>query len=384
MTQIYCSAPWKSLAIREDGKVRTCCPGQNIIADLNSDPIEQIESSAVLQKIQQIMIDGGVDEKNCNLCLHQEKDHGVAPHRQHFLKYYPLDQLSDSFPSTIDLRWNNSCNLACVYCNPQFSSTWSIRLEGSAQIKKVRPYQDELLEWLLSKSHHLKEVTLVGGEPMLQKQNYELIKHLPKDCKITIITNLSYDITSLPCISDLLDRPKENVMWNISAENIGAKFEYVRSGSNWQTIVKNIEWLNQYFPECQTVLMTYFLLSAMDLPETIKEFMRLGVKKFLLQPVIGNDGADIFRLPVPFLQMAEQRLKESIDLHKSLIHPEDREFYRIDCADDILYKLQQSTVENILSREQVISQIEFYNRWNHKKFSDLWPELSSMIQEHCR
>jgi hypothetical protein len=68
---------------------------------------------------------------------------------------------------------------------------------------------------------------------MLMKQNYELIAKLPSSARISILTNLSYDLQRLPCIENLLARPRENTIWNISCENIGQQFEYVRSGAEW-------------------------------------------------------------------------------------------------------------------------------------------------------
>jgi hypothetical protein len=54
-------------------------------------------------------------------------------------------------------------------------------------IRPVKSYQDDLLNFVLSKIDDVEEITLVGGETMLMKQNYQLFKHLPKKSKISII-----------------------------------------------------------------------------------------------------------------------------------------------------------------------------------------------------
>lgn len=375
---VYCSAPWTGITVREDGLVRTCCVGGRVIADLNEQSTDLIESSPTLHSIRAQMLSGQPDTENCKVCLDQEKQAGAASLRSYYKKYYSNIDQSRITPSVIDVRWNNTCNLGCVYCTPRFSSTWADRLE----IKNLRPvksYQDELLEWILQRVEHVREIQLVGGEPLLMKQNYRLLSSLPQDCKISILTNLSYDLESLPCLPNLLRRPPGNVIWNISAENIDEKFEYVRSGADWQKFQSNLRFLTKHFPETQSINMVYNLLSAMDLPETMAYYMDLGIKKFVLQPVIGQPGMNVFLMPQAIRDLAREKFKIAMDYHKSQIHPEDLEFYPVVLENEIRTQLDLPMSENPVTREIFQACIRQADQWNQRKFADLWPDLNAIL-----
>jgi len=109
----------------EDGVVRTCCEGKSVIADLKTDSVDCIENSAVLARIRDRMQAGRPDPNNCISCMLKEKKDGVAPLRQYYQTYFPKIKNQLKF---IDVRWNNTCNLGCIYCSPMFSSVWADRL----------------------------------------------------------------------------------------------------------------------------------------------------------------------------------------------------------------------------------------------------------------
>ena len=240
MNNVYCTAPFNALTIREDGQVRTCCVGDTSLGNLNQQSIDDIVNGPVLKEIQQQMLSNKSDLLNCKQCIDDQEHSGVAPLQNHYNQFYT--EYKNIALRFLDIRWNNACNLGCMYCSPVFSSVWQDRLE----IKRssvVKNYQDELLTWVLSKSHGLQEIMLVGGEPLLMKQNYQLLNHLSDQCRVSIITNLSYDLPNLPCITKLLSRPRENTLWNISMENTGAQLEYVRNGSSWAQLKDNLKYL---------------------------------------------------------------------------------------------------------------------------------------------
>ena len=164
MSQVYCTAPWNGLTIRENGHVRTCCVGDNVVLNLNVDQIDNIEQSPVLQEIRNKMLLGEPDLKNCTHCIKQEKNDGYSSLRNHYNTYYSDFDPNNLDLKSIDLRWNNTCNLSCMYCSPVFSSTWADKLK-TINLKPVKPYQDELLAWILERAGHVKELMLVGVSP---------------------------------------------------------------------------------------------------------------------------------------------------------------------------------------------------------------------------
>ena len=365
---VYCTAPWNGLTIRENGEVKTCCVGRTTLGNLNTDSIQAIESGNILSSLRESMLQTKPDLDNCRDCIEHESRSGLSSLRQHYLTHYPnIDNLQLQF---LDIRWNNTCNLGCMYCSPLFSSTWVDRLSIDKKITPVRPYQDQLLEWILERSDHVKEIMLVGGEPMLMKQNYALLKRLPQDCRISIITNLSYDLEHLPCIDSLLSRPADCVVWNVSLENTGQQFEYVRNGANWLQVENNLKYIANRWPV--SINIVYSIFSAFGLVDTIKTLHQLGIKKFMFMPVGGVPEIDIFRMPEAIKLAASKELESAVRWHTESLHPEDRDLYPMVGVEPLLASLQLPTL-NPITREEVKNKIKWFDSWNTGRFEDLWP-----------
>jgi organic radical activating enzyme len=320
--------------------------------------------------------------ENCEQCLNQENITGLATLRQHYLKFYPLVDKEKITLRFIDIRWNNTCNLGCLYCNSGFSSTWENRLGQLKKYSATKPYQDELLNWILERIDHVKEIMLVGGEPMLMKQNYTLLAKLPDHCKISIITNLNYDLKNLPCIADLLKRPSDNICWNVSLENTKEKFEYVRSGGSWAQIEENFSFLKQHWPENISLNMVYSVFSAFDMPDDINYFYRIGIKKFNLFPVASNPTINLANFPKSIRDFAADKLRLILKNHLSFIPPDDHELYPIQGLKDLLQGLEKNSNRTVITLAEFDTKLNWYDKWSQKKFTDLWPDIYIMIRNN--
>jgi MoaA/NifB/PqqE/SkfB family radical SAM enzyme len=380
MTQVYCTAPFNGFTIKENGHVRTCCVGLTTFGNLNNESIEDIQFSPILGEIRSAMINNEPHE-NCKSCVQHDQHSGVSPVRQHYLKYYPKFENGHFQLRNIEIRWNNTCNLACMYCNPYHSSTWADRLNVS-NISPTRSYHDDLLTFILQHVDELDELTLVGGEPMLMKQNYELIAKLPNSARVSILTNLSYDIERLPCISNLLNRPRENTIWNISCENINQQFEYVRSGAEWSKMEKNLKFLVQHWSDNVTFNMVYSMFNAFDLVEAMQRFHELNIKKYTFQTYYGHPAVDVFKMPAAIQTLASQHLDTISKIHYENIHPEDRDFYPLANLDLITAKLKDAQPQQVVTKEAFYKQIAWYDQWSAVKFNQLWPHVTDLVELH--
>jgi organic radical activating enzyme len=380
-SKVFCTAPWAGLTVREDGHVKTCCVGGTSLGNLNEIKIQEILNSQSLKDIQQNMLSGEPDQTNCRACIESEKQSGLATLKEHYNLFYPVIVQDQLKLKCLDIRWNNACNLGCMYCNDTFSSVWQDRLK----IKRssvVKPYQDDLLQWILSRSPEIDEVMLVGGEPMLMKQNYELLNSLSDQCKISIITNLNYNLPELPCTPRLLSRPKSNIKWNVSLENTGKKFEYVRNMGKWSQIEDNFQYLNQHWPESVSINFVYSMFSAFDIVETIKTFHQFEIKKINMFSIEENYSMDVFNMPEIIRKKAAHELELAREWHFENLHPEDRDFYPIQGIDAIINQLTESNRPTTITSIMFYDQIKFYDQYNHQKFRDLWPNVIDLVEKY--
>jgi len=379
MNKIYCSAPWRGITIREDGKVRTCCVGETVLGDLNDSSIVDIINNPVLEEIKS-KLERGESHPNCRACINAEKENQYTSLRHHYLNWYPLDDSGFQL-KFLDIRWNNKCNLSCQYCGPFFSSRWQELLKISRS-SASKSYQEELLDWVLERASHINELMLVGGEPMLMKQNYELLKKIPKTTKISIITNLSYDLENLPCWGDLLTFPPENILWNVSIENTGDQFEYVRQGASWSQIRQNIKILMNHWPSTTSVQMIYSTFSALDLLNTIKTLQSLGINKFTFQHIFNQPEMDVMKLAD---EIQARCLNEILEIKKwwAELHGPDENLYPLTGLENIQRLLQSPNKPVKVTREQFYRKINWYDSWSDKlKFQQLWPHVTELIEKH--
>jgi hypothetical protein len=234
----YCAAPWRGLHINPRGDVKTCCAGDpNMLGNLNSHSIIEILSSDQLRDIRASLRQGILHPEYCRNCIDAER-YGSSERKWHNDVSPDVDYTSEQHqPALIDARWNITCNLSCNYCGPKCSSKWA----GMMQIKHqsgARPYYEQVCEYIQQHRDSVREVALVGGEPLLLPENRRLLSVIPKDATVTLITNLSVDFRDNGIVEKL--RQRSRVGWSMSFDNVGERFEYVRHGGSWELINENI------------------------------------------------------------------------------------------------------------------------------------------------
>ena len=242
MSKSYCAAPWRGLHINPRGDIKTCCAGNpNMLGNLNSSSIEQILNGDKLKEVRNALKNGEYHEY-CYGCMDRERRGGDSERSWHNRVNDDFDidaaTLDYEYATLIDVRWNKTCNLSCNYCGPADSSKWS-EIKKQPIPAENRHYYTDVCDFIEKHYDKVKEVALVGGEPLLLKENERLLDVIPKDCVVTIITNLSNSLEDNRIFQKLSTRNK--VGWSISFDNIGDRFEYVRHGAKWETMLHNLD-----------------------------------------------------------------------------------------------------------------------------------------------
>jgi organic radical activating enzyme len=248
MSKTYCAAPWHGLHINPTGNVKTCCAGDpNILGDLNTQSIKDILFGEKMQEIRATLKEGRMHEQYCYNCIQAER-YGRSERQWH-------NEVSEDFdcstvdpdyhrPVLVDVRWNITCNQSCNYCGDKCSSKWAM-LQGMQFKSQVRPYYQQVHDYLAQYQTWIREVALVGGEPLLLPENEHLLDIIPDGVVITIITNFSMDLSKNKIFEKLQKRTQ--VGWSLSFDNINERYEYVRYGGKFEQLEKNIELLKPLF-----------------------------------------------------------------------------------------------------------------------------------------
>jgi sulfatase maturation enzyme AslB (radical SAM superfamily) len=210
---------------------------------------------------------------------------------------------------TIDVRWTNLCNFACVYCSEQFSSKWANELNIKIETPADKQLSD-FREYIYRHAKQLKHVYLAGGEPLLMKENLELLQELNPDVNLRINTNLSKVDTG---VFDAVCRFK-NVHWTVSVETTEDEFEYIRFGGRWQDFLDNLNTIRKLDHKI-SFNMLWFLLNHDSVFDCVDYLKGLGFhnNSFVIGALLGPDYLNIRHLPENVLNSLKLKLESRIN-----------------------------------------------------------------------
>lgn len=109
-------------------------------------------------------------------------------------------------PRMLEVYFDNTCNLKCIYCGPHFSSLWdaeNIKYEQRPFVKdpNLEKNKQKIFQWLRENRHNLTVFNILGGEPLYQdelQQCLDLFRQYPApELKLQIFTNLNTKLTRL-------------------------------------------------------------------------------------------------------------------------------------------------------------------------------------------
>ena len=367
----FCPMPWTGLMYNMDGTVKNCIRSAESIGNIADTPIENILLGEQNRQAQ-AMINQQQPVNRCQPCYHLERGkqrHDIISDRIFYIRELkqvpPETYRPGNFDlQTIDVRWTNLCNFACVYCGPTFSSRWSAEL-GVNLPEPSAEQRQEFKNYILDHAPRLRHVYLAGGEPLLMRENLELLDRLDPSTHIRVNTNLSRTDTQV------FERICEfkNVHWTISVESMHDEFEYIRFGGSWTDFSDNLARIRQLDHKI-SFNMIWFLLNPFSVFDCVEWLQSQGFHNntFVIGALLGPEYLNIRHLPDHMLQLLQIELQNRInqgpgylleDSYKNMLHYIQQPFER-----DLAGSLQQ--IKNLDQRRGLDSQ---------KIFAELYHQL---------
>lgn len=378
MNNSYCAAPWRGLHINFRGDVKTCCAGDpNMLGNLANQSIDQILQSPKIQEIRASLQQGQLHPEYCSNCIQAER-YGRSERHWHNDVNQDFDisqaSLTEHQPSIVDIRWNTTCNLSCNYCGPSCSSQWA-GIMKIAHTRGVKPYYEQVCDYIEQHQQSVKEVALVGGEPLLLKENERLLDVIPEDCIVTLITNMNVDFETNAIVKKLVTRKR--VGWSMSFENVTGRFEYVRSGGNWYLTNRNIQTVMRYMRELGHwggIHAVYNIYCCTHLCE-LREYANAWGASILWQTLYQPDYLD----PTLHSKYIRSLALAEIDLYKKRYGFTEQEQQFFTAVQQNLQVTRPDDPEIAKKFKQHISEIETkYHKQDFGRFKLLWPEFKNV------
>jgi radical SAM protein with 4Fe4S-binding SPASM domain len=331
----FCAVPWNHIEVWSDGKIRTCSSGSSF-GNINSDSLESILSNSTIRQIKHNLVNDQFDN-NCTKC------HQLTTPGEHFdlrNHYNPMfqtlsidyDNLDAFNLNAIDLHWDNTCNFKCVYCNPEQSSLIA-QEQNLPVIRTNNDNIDKIIKLIVENQYNMKELYLSGGEPLLVKHNFKLLKQITNtDLPIRINSNISHAVkTNL--VFDQLTRFK-NVHWTLSADAMEDKFNYIRSGGNWDDFLNSIDNICKLEHKLR-INMVWFVGSADTMFDTIRFFVeKYNITDITINQLDGHPYLQVRNAPNSVKESAKEKLSKLLD--SNLIKHKSNSWYNIArCAQEL-------------------------------------------------
>jgi hypothetical protein len=253
-------------------------------------------------KIQarQHMLEGQWPGGGCEYCKNIESAGGTSDRQfqNQIPEIYPLELDLDPTATTVDpvileVFFSNTCNLRCVYCSAECSSSIqqeNKRFGGAIIADQNFEYQDnrykelvpQFWQWMTANGHKLKRLQVLGGEPFLQEDVDRLVDYFEQypcpELEYNLVTNLMVPSKLLQAklekLVSLVERGHlKRVDIQCSVDCWGPGQEYVRYGFERSLFERNLRMVQEFGIFRIGLLSTVNALSINEMPELARKFL---------------------------------------------------------------------------------------------------------------
>ena len=363
----FCAAKWYNATIWLGSGQTTSChhplPHQIDLEEIKTNP-KAIHNTRQ-KKFEREQMQQGERPQGCEYCWKIE-DIGAdnVSDRVYKSKIYSQDSLNTAFNTpcqqdvdlqTLEISFDRTCNFACSYCNPAFSTTWvkDIKNNGAYQnlesdgrnhfthahdsaqrygYGEFNPYVDAFWRWWESDLHRtLKELRVTGGEPLMSADMWKLLdwfktNHGKSNTRLAINSNLCPKDELMDKLIDASHHIKHFDVYT-SAEAVWGQAEYIRDGMNFKQWRNNMTRLiEQGSLDGLHVMCTINALSLDSLPELInmmvawKQQYGQDYPNFTLNILRFPSFQSPVVLPLHIKQRAINKLKLQTEIYKQQLH----------------------------------------------------------------
>ena len=281
-SESFCAAKWYNATIWLGSGMTTSChhPLPHKVDPIAVQSNPKLLHNTPEKKEQRRQMQCGERPDGCEYCWKiEDMGPGYISDRVYKSQIYTDQELQTAFTEdqetdvdliTLEISFDRTCNFACSYCNPAFSTTWVKDLKNNGSYNNLRsdgrnhfththdnnqlfglneynPYVEAFFKWWDSDLHStLRELRITGGEPIMSPELWKLLDWFKKedntsDCSIVINSNLGGK-------PELIDRLVEarthlpSLDVYTSCESTGVKAEYIRDGLDfnywWDNLVR--------------------------------------------------------------------------------------------------------------------------------------------------
>jgi organic radical activating enzyme len=424
----FCAAKWYNATIWLGSGMTTSChhpPAHAIDAEAIKTNPGAIHNT-VEKKIDRLNMQLGNRPKGCEYCWKIEdiaRDN--ISDRVYKSRIYPIEALNEAYTTphqadvnlrTLEIAFDRTCQFACSYCNPAFSTTWVRDIErngayerlvsdgrnhfthshDSAQLYRfgeTNPYVDAFFEWWETDLHKtLQELRITGGEPLMSGDTWKLLDWFKNNqgkstTRLAINSNLGAEVD----LDRLLDSIKGlQVDIYTSQESVYTQAEYIRDGLDYTAWIANVQKLLDSncvrAVHCMATINALCLDSLPNLLYQLLEFKQIYGRErvsFTLNILRFPSFQSPLILPDALRMMYKDRLQDFLDRNCNNPYMHEHEINHIQRLIDYLdvVKTPHSDAFDMPKLHNDFKQFFLqYDQRRAKNFATTFPQLTEWYQ----
>mgnify|MGYP003649516430 FL=1 len=380
-SKTWCTYPFTSLVLHNSGSYSPCCTAnESVSVDLHDkefvmkmfDPtnvgpwkpwgmtVDEAFNSEFMKDIRQKMMNGEKPTA-CGQCWKDENNE-ITSKRQGMNQVYleprpePIDggldydideMVRKPRIRSLDLKFDNKCNLHCLMCNSGSANLWvplnkkmnktlalqNVNLEDEQEVDlymdsghriswEPGPFPTPIFEEIKSLVPQLEEIQCTGGEPFINVHFIELLKYIietghANHISLEITTNGTKFVTK---VMELLTHFR-HIRCLISIDGTKGTYDYIRAPYRYDLLLKRLKTLDKYFvsgkikgyADINVVGMAYNIFDYENLLTTVDDLEYEHFK-------VSNTNFAVYNMdnPLHIKWLPDELISEAIDYYKSL------------------------------------------------------------------
>ncbi|MBE7704889.1 MAG: radical SAM protein [Cyanobacteria bacterium SIG29] len=209
---LLCELPYRCANIDEKGNVYPCCSGYcngfsfgNIFYEKE---FENIWNGDRAKEFRKQFVEQKYNYCNLNVCIpHRSEDNTIA-----------LTETSEKRPSSVLLGYDRTCNVKCIFCNPEHNNYSKKFIENE--------------EWYIDLLKDVSQVNVsCNGEALASEHSRNLIKKI-----VEVYPNIKFDILTNGLLFNEINLNELGILNKLS--NVGISFHSLNK-ETYNKLVKN-------------------------------------------------------------------------------------------------------------------------------------------------
>ena len=404
-TNNFCAMPFTHIAVESNGDIRPCCLGDPLknpdgsTLSIVGKSIKEIIDHPTHVSFRQSFLDNK-QHPACHPCwgvYHKDRFSGRHVYSSSAKVNDEVYRIMRGKQPEQKLMWleikaGNRCNLSCRICGLWNSAKW---LKETYELKKLRfgdtypefknsqemiyntqsKWIDDVEFWKdIEGFDDIRIMHFMGGEPLMIDEHFEMLKAVSEKfdaSKIYIWYNTNGTIIPTPEQEEILNKFKK-VLWSISIDDFGDKFDYQRKGADWQQVYPQLGYFYNKPNYVSTIDATISIYNVYTFVDFIKELDRLGIADSLQPHYVTTDGS-IHNIRTLHKDVKE-KIRAKLTSDKELLKPQQR-FH----MDDIIRYMTQidSWRQDIDDRRR--QEIFFVDKHRSESFVKTFPEMAELL-----